>query len=155
MEKTMKMSLPEGMGFIGREELMRYLGGITVGVDETPPERYFSLLVPNPDYDPDGFSQEIEDSEVYRGRRAVVLFAAKGVDAFFMDSDYRNYIFSQSQNSAAWQRNHTKSCGLKMLWNAVLWPCVNEGGRRHFGSAELAGRILEKASEYGGLVGIS
>lgn len=75
---------------MNRDEIANRLNGI-----DDCPQRYFSFLVINPDYDPSGFSKEIEDSEE----------EAKIDDIF--------------SNSKEWLENHSKICKLKYISNGI------------------------------------
>ena len=46
-----------------RDDVIERLKSMKVGENDIQPVHTFSFLVLNPDYDPESFSQEIEDSE--------------------------------------------------------------------------------------------
>ena len=87
------------------------------GVYLDRPIAQWYMLVENEEYDPDGFSQEIEDSEEY--------------SPFYYD-DFINFngCMTLSDNSDEWKTNHSKKCPVK-AYSFINTTCDGEGVETH------------------------
>lgn len=98
--------MEENFKIMNRDEIANRLNSI-----DDCPQRYFSFLVINPDYNPSGFSKEIEDSEE----------EAKIDDIFskFLEPTKEDTCRSNEGNSKEWLENHSKICKLKFIPNGI------------------------------------
>ena len=103
---------------LSREQIADILREMKVveGGNEQP-VKFFSFIILNPDYDPENFSQEIEDSE-----KDVVL---------------------PQRHSEKWNKNHTKKCKAKLMPMQFTAQCVHhKDGTRDYCSNEIINNIL-------------
>lgn len=83
------------------------------------PMRVFSAIIDNEAYDPEGFSQEIEDSEKDM-RDECLEFRRKYFDMFWGWCDAeRAKEYDSLVNSKRWTDNHSKKCPLTTAFNIV------------------------------------
>jgi hypothetical protein len=103
-----------------------------VGTGEYLPIKSFSFLIPNPDYNPSKFSQEIEDTEEDDGVR---------------------------KHSLVWTQNHSKICEITLVPHEFYGCAVEhrdmpmENGLyvRDYNHERVLERIDEVIEKYGGI----
>lgn len=117
-----------------------------VGVNGELPVKFFGFIVKNPEYDPENFSQEIEDSEI-----EVDIFSE--IDKKIKESNF-NFVWNNTlgnilHNTEQWKKNHTKKCQAKMLVNKFAAQCIEHSdGTRNYYSNEVIDKIQEVLDEY-------
>ena len=133
-----------------KEEIINKLKAMEVGEGKEMPVKFFNFLTPNPYYDPNTFSQEIEDSE-----EPVNILEEIKKETSKPEFDYvwNNTISNIKTNSDKWQKNHTKICEVKLHADKIYMQCAtHEDGTRNYYSEENLQRILELASKCGGII---
>ena len=121
------------------EEIREKLRNMVVDFKKYLPCRYIGLVVKNPQYNPDDFSQEIEDSEEY----------------ISWDEQFDSFVKGEGRkNSEKWWENHIKNCQGKFLPFAVLAASgtykLDDGSLiRNYNNEPTMNKILELEKEYG------
>lgn len=132
------------------EEIINKLKMLRVDTGENPPIKRLFMVVPNPDYDPDNFSQEIEDSE--KGIDWIEEMTKRTSDPNF-DFVWNNTLGEIPKNSEKWQKNHNKI--LKVIYVPLLVACCNHSdGTRDYYSENILKTIKEYSDKYGGIYDI-
>jgi hypothetical protein len=136
-----------------RNEIIDKLKSMKVGEDGCLPMKAFSFIVKNREYDPDSFSQEVEDSEE---RIDVWKEVYKEIQKPEFDFVWNNTIGSLPRNSKEWNDNHTKVCTVKLCPMVFYAACINHSdGTRDYYSEELVDKILNWSKENGEIVDLS
>lgn len=128
------------------DEIKDKLTKMEVGINGILPFKYFGFLVKNPGYDPDNFSQEIEDSEI-----EVDIFNEinKKINEPNFDFIWNNTLSNIQHNSKQWEKNHTKKCQATVLHNRFIGQCIEHSdGTRNYYSEEIIDKIQEVLDEY-------
>ncbi len=105
------------MEALTHEQIREKLREMRVDTGKCLPAKFFSFIVKNPDYDPDNFSQEIEDSEEEIDTMAEIR---KESSKPGFDWVWNNTIGNIPKNSERWLDNHSKKCPIKLVPNAFL-----------------------------------
>ena len=125
------------------DEIVEKLKAMRVDTRENPPIRFMFITTPNPNYDPEGFSQEIEDSETpddWDGS-LMELMAKRGVMWAFN---------AAGRNSKKWWTNHEKK--LKYIIEGFHSACImHDDGTRDYNSEANLTRIGEFSDKNGGI----
>ena len=130
------------------------------------PHRFIHLIVKNPDYDPDGFLQELDDSEMEIDTWEEVKNEIKKKE---FDWVWNNTIKSLPRNSEKWLENRSKICEVKLLPFAFPTSCSmhtievkDESGNviekkvvRNYDNDYTVKRILELEDKYGEIYDIA
>ena len=117
------------------KEIIEKLGSMRVDTGERLPLQYIFCLVPNNDYDPENFSQEIEDSEE--------------------PTSFSDHFWGRKTNSEKWLKNHTKKCSTKVVPTHLL-PCINRSdGTRDYNHKPVLDAIAEIKEEYGEIIDLT
>lgn len=130
-----------------REEIIAKLKTMIVGEDGRLPISNLNYLLENKDYDPEHFSQEIEDSEEYDNVYARLCdWLKEGKDILLFDN--------KSYNSEKWIENHTKNAKIKFvalstLIKAEAHPTEDGDYIRDYYSEENVDKILKYQEIYG------
>lgn len=133
-----------------KEEIINKLKAMEVGEGKEMTVKIFHFLTPNPYYDPNTFSQEIEDSEEPVN---IIEEIKKETSKPEFDFVWNNTISNIKTNSDKWQKNHTKICEVKLQADKIYMPCAtHEDGTRNYYSEENLQRILELASKWRGII---
>lgn len=133
-----------------KEEIINKLKAMEVGEGKEMPVKIFHFLTPNPYYNPNTFSQEIEDSEEPVN---IIEEIKKETSKPEFDCVWNNTISKIKTNSDKWQKNHTKICEVKLQADKIYMQCAtHEDGTRNYYSEENLQRILELASKWGGII---
>lgn len=133
-----------------KEEIIEKLKSMEVGKDNLLPIKYISFAVINKDYDPDSFSQEIEDSEEPIDLWGEVM---KETSKPEFDWVWNNTISSIKTNSKEWLANHTKICKLKQYpLKMAMSSYEHSDGRRDYYSEHNVQLILDFIEENGDIV---
>lgn len=128
------------------EDIKDRLKKMVVNNKDILPLHVFSLLVKNPKYDIDNFSQEIEDSETKIDVMKEIVAEMKEPD---FDLVWNNTLHQLQTNSTEWKENHTKRCPVLLVPNAIFASCVNQiDGTRHFCSEEIINKFEYLIGEY-------
>ena len=108
---------------LSHDEIREILRGMKVDLKNILPLKYFHLLVKNPEYDPDNFSQEIEESEEEIDVFSEVKKEAEkeGVDWAL---NWNRLLQKVNKNSQRWRDNHTKNKYIMILPWAFLGACI-------------------------------
>lgn len=126
---------------LNKEEIIEKLKSMKVDNEKIFPFHIFSFIIVNPDYDPNSFSQEIEDSEEEINTLDLILDEMHKPDFDFV---FHNTISSLPSNSEKWLENHSKICKVKFIPNKFVRQCVTHcDGTRNYYSEELLNKILE------------
>ena len=114
------------------------------------PMKWFSFLVPNDKYDPDNFSQEIEDSEENLETWSKIW---EEINKPEFDFVWNNTLGKLPRNSENWKNNHGKICPVKRLGLEFVSQCVvHEDGTRDYYSDEIVNKIMNINKKYGGII---
>lgn len=132
---------------LSRDEIIGKLRKIIVGEDGVLPIRSFSIVTKNSKYNPDAFSQEIEDSETMIDYLHLVSEEIKKESFDFV---WNNTLSKLPRNSKKWRDNHQLICPILMHPCAFSSACVNHAdGSRDYYSEEIVDRFLKFGEEYG------
>lgn len=147
------------MKALTHEEIRERLRNMVVGENGVLPLKAFSFIVKNPNYDPDTFSQEIEDSEV---KINVLDEIKKEIHRPVFDFIWHNTLSDIPHNSEEWEKNHSKICKAKFLPCAFLSPAsttvvaitsptgeVIKDTIRHYDNKVTMDKVLKIEQEYG------
>jgi hypothetical protein len=112
------------------------------------PFKWLSFFVPNDEYDPDNFSQEIEDSE-----EKIDIFKniCEEIHKPEFDFVWNNTLGRLPENSQRWQNNHSKICSIK-IEILLVQSVVHEDGTRDYYSDEIVNKIMNINEKYGGII---
>lgn len=141
-----------GIHLMTAKEIENRLKSLVVGEGDVLPLRIFSFIVPNPEYDPENFSQEIEDSEE---EVDTLELMKREMDRPDFDFVWHNTFCQISKNSDKWHRNHTKKCMIKIAYNEFWEQCTNHKDTRNYFSERTMGKIRQVIDKYGGIVAIA
>ena len=123
-----------------KEEIAQQLYSMEVIDGKDYPIKLLNFLVPNKNYDPDNFSQEIENSEedfTYNDSIQILKNSNKIVNR---------------RNSKRWIDNHSKICKISIIPLAVyITAKKRENGRRDFCTEENINNIIKFSDQYGGI----
>lgn len=147
------------MEALTHEQIREKLREMRVDTGKCLPYKHFSFMVKNPNYDPDNFSQEIEDSEEEIDTMAEIW---KESSKPGFDWVWNNTIGNIPKNSERWLDNHDKKCQFKLLGNVFLSSCSthiitttlssgesSEAMVRDYDNDFTMNKILEVEKEYG------
>lgn len=134
------------------EEIESQLKSLVVGQNDVLSVKIFSFVVPNPEYDPENFSQEIEDSEEEIDTLELVKKVMNSPDFNFV---WHNTICQIPKNSDAWIKNHTKNCPTKFVPNEFMEQCTNHKDVRNYYSDKTMEKMQAVIDKYGGIVKFS
>ena len=131
-----------------RDDIADELKSMVVGGNGMLPIHMFSFIVMNPEYDPDGFSQEIDDSEnevdmLAELQRHMMLF-----------NECPCWPSDMNKNSERWYRNRSKKCQVKLLPLHLTLSAVEHDTVRNYYSDENLSIIMDVADKFGGIVKI-
>lgn len=133
-----------------KKEIIGKLKSMQVGEGMELPIKVMSFITPNAEYDPDSFSQEIEDSEDEVSLIKEVLTESRKPG---FDWIWNNTIGDIKKNSPEWYANHNKKCELNLHMNAICLSSVHhKDGSIDYYSEDNLGRILQFAENNGGIV---
>ena len=110
--------------------------------------KWFSFLVPNNEYDPYNFSQEIEDSEE---NLETWLKIWEEINKPEFDFVWNNTLDRLSENSPRWKNNHSKICPIK-IETLLVQSVVHDDGTRDYYSDEIINKIININEKYGGII---
>ena len=151
------------------EEIKEALSNMRVDTGEYLPVKFFHVIVPNPEYDPEGFSQEIEDSEEE-------VNYIQELDAEAKREGFKTWVFHYKEimanlprkNSVKWLDNHTKRCICKLIPCAFAGQCIehtittsvdgeviNEEKRRDYLTDRVMKSVEDVIALYGGIYKIA
>ena len=127
-----------------REQIVEKLKNMTVGGDILP-IKFFNVITPNPDYDPDTFDKELDGIAV----ADYICPPDVNGDVFRV-----THLTSEGLGKAnEWRKNHSKICPLKYWAGIFLAPCINwEDGTRNYYSEEYVDKIIDFCEQYGGVI---
>lgn len=144
------------MEALTHEQIREKLREMRVDTGKCLPYKHFSFMVKNPNYDPDNFSQEIEDSE----EEINTLAEIRKEPGF--DWVWNGMIGNIPKNSERWLDNHSKKCQFKLLGNVFLSSCSthiitttlssgesSEAMVRDYDNDFTMNKILDVEKEYG------
>ncbi len=122
-----------------RDDVIERLKNMKVGENDIKPVHIFSFLVLNPDYDPESFSQEIEDSEREVTLTELAEFLKRD-DWWYTPCDFKC-------NSEKWRKNHSKICPIKFLpseiWGVSVCYRIDDSVVRDYYDEALVDRIMK------------
>ena len=112
------------------------------------PVKWLSFFVPNDEYDPDNFSQEIEDSE-----EKIDIFKniCEEIHKPEFDFVWNNTLGRLPENSQRWQNNHSKICSIK-IETLLVQSVVHEDNTRDYYSEEIINKIMNINEKYVGII---
>ncbi len=112
--------------------------------------KWFSFLVPNNEYDPYNFSQEIEDSEENLETWSKIW---EEINKPEFDFVWNNTLGKLPKNSQRWKNNHSKICPIKLLCPTFLaQSVVHDDETRDYYSDEIINKIMNINEKYGGII---
>lgn len=132
-----------------KEEIIDRLKTMEVGEGKELPIKRMVFITVNTDYDPDNFSQEIEDSE-----ETVDWLSEMKKETSKLEFDWvwNNTLGNIKRNSDKWLDNHSKICPAKLHFNLYLSSVTHSNGTRNYYSEENLRQILEFADKNGGII---
>lgn len=135
------------MNYMTRDEIICFLK------DNPQNEKIKNLIivVPNPDYNPVEFSQEIEDSEEKEMKFWKQVCEEMNKTGF--DIIWNNTLNKIPRNSEKWKNNHSKICDQTCVSLSVMAKC-NDNDIWDFYSEENVDRIMQISEQYGGIIRI-
>ncbi len=117
------------MEVLTREQIVEKLKNMVVDFDKILPHKFFSVITPNPYYDPENYDPKLDEKVDYISPE---------------ESD---------TNNDKWWKNHTKICESKLWPNIFAAPCINwTDGTRNYYSEEYVDKIINFCEEYGGVI---
>ena len=133
----------EDVKLLTREQIVEKLKNMTVSGDILP-VKFFSVITPNPDYDPENYGPKLDGKVDY--------ISPEKSDGLIK----RIVHYASKQNANEWQKNHTKICELTLWRNIFAAKCINwEDGTRNYYSEEYVDKIIDFCKEYGGVIDFS
>lgn len=136
-----------------KEEIIDKLKSMEVGEGKELPIKGMCFITPNPDYDPENFSQEIEDSE-----EVVNIWdeIKKETSKPEFDWVWNNTISSIKKNSVEWYKNHSKICEVKSHYLGLYLSSVfHPDGTRNYYSEENLKRVMEFSDKWSGIINMA
>lgn len=133
-----------------REEIITKLKSMVVGEDGRLPISSLNYVLENKDYDPEHFSQEIEDSEEYDDvYKRLTDWVKEGHDILLFDKSHHN--------SEEWLANHTKNATITFVAFSTLIKAeahpTEDGNYIHdYNSEENVDKILKYQEIYGRII---
>lgn len=112
------------------------------------PVKWFVFKVPNDEYDPDNFSQEIEDSEENLETWSRIW---EEINKPEFDFVWNNTLNRLSENSQRWKNNHNKICPIK-IEILIVQSVDHDDGTRDYYSDEIVNKIMNIYEKYGGII---
>lgn len=128
------------------EQIKQFLKEQQVGNNGVLPFCKFVCIVKNPMYDPDNFSQEIEDSEV-----EINWFKEMKtkMDEPGFDIVWNNTLGSIPKNSQRWCDNHSKKCELTMIMTDFCQSLEHRDGTRDYCNESVINIFQKLIDAYG------
>lgn len=124
------------------QEIADKLANMRVDTGEYLPIKMFSFIILNPDYNPNDFSEEIENSEEFINTLDLEI---KEIRKSGFDFVWNNTMVNIPKNSDKWLKNHTKKCKYKLLKNVFMMSCANwSNGTRNYCYKDVYDKIKEK-----------
>ncbi len=124
-----------------KDEIIEQLKNMNVDGEKILPFHWFSFIVINPEYEPESFSQEIEDSEEEIKSWDLMIEEMNKPDFDFV---WHNTLSNIPRNSEKWLKNHSKICAVKFSPVRFMEQCVNwADGTRNYYSERILNKILE------------
>lgn len=122
-----------------KNEIIDKLKSMEVGEGKEYPWKTISFVYLNPNYDPDTFSQEIEDTE-------------EEIDLMEEFKKWYNaQVSKMKKNSDKWYANHTKICKIQLAPMQILLQCAaqHRDGTRNYYSENNVKQIMEWGDKHG------
>ena len=142
----------ENLHLLTRDEIADKLKAMEVGEGKELPIKGLSFIVENRKYDPDSFSQEIEDSEERIDELELINREIHQPGFNFI---WNNTLSRCPRNSDKRKANHSKICTVSLKPMAIWASCVqHKDGTRDYYSEELVDKIVHWAELNGGIVDI-
>ncbi len=127
-----------------KEEIAQQLYSMEVDY----PVRTLNFVVPSKNYDPDNFSQEIENSEENFTYNDSIRILESAIAGGIFGCKIVN-----RRNSKKWLDNHSKICKVSFIPMAVYITAKrHENGRLDFCTEENINDIIKFSEQYGGIV---
>ena len=124
-----------------REQIVEKLKNMVVG-DDILPTKFFNVITPNPDYDPENFDAELDGIVDYSSPPEIH-------GSLFRINHYK----SEQAEANEWWKSHTKICPLKYWPGIFAAACINwTDGTRNYYSEEYIDKIIDFCEEYGGVI---
>lgn len=141
----------EEYNVLTKDEIIDRLKSMEVGVGKELPWKILSFIIFNPDYDPESFSQEIEDSEEAIDYLDEIM---KEMNKPEFDFVWNNTLSSVKKNSEKWFLNHSKICKVILDPYAMVLQCAAEhkDGTRNYYSEFNVNRLMEYSEKKGGIL---
>lgn len=135
-----------------RDEIVEKLKTMVVGEEKELPVKHMFCIHINKEYNPEDFSQKIEDSEE---KIDVLSEISKEIKKPYFNFIWNNTLCNIPRNSEQWRNNHSKICELAV--SPCVWAqcIVHEDGRRDYYSEDLVDKIVRWGEIHGGIVDIS
>lgn len=126
-----------------RKQIVEKLKNMVVG-DNILPVKFFNVITPNPDYDPENYEPKLDGKVDY--------ISPEESDGQLMQS-IRIVHYASDTNNYRWWKNHTKICPLKYWPGIFAAACINwTDGTRNYYSEEYVDKIINFCEEYGGVI---
>ena len=137
----------DDLHILTKEEIVQQLYSMEVIDGKDYPIKILNFLVPNKNYDPDNFSQEIENSEEDFTYIDSIRILKSAIDGGIFGCKIVN-----RRNSKQWLDNHSKICKISFMPMAVYINAQrHENGRRDFCTEENINNIIKFSEQYGGI----
>lgn len=134
------------MKLLTREQIVEKLKNMVVG-DDILPIKFFHVITPNPEYDPENYDPKLDGEVDY-----ISSEESDGHDGQLMQS-MRIVHYASDAHNDEWWKNHTKICKLKLWPNIFATECINwTDGTRNYYSEEYVDKIIDFCEEYGGVI---
>lgn len=136
----------EEYNVLTKDEIIDKLKSMEVGEGKCP-WKTISFVYLNPNYDPNTFSQEIEDTEeeINLMEEFKKWYNAPGFDWVWC------HPYEMKRNSDKWYANHTKICKINFAPMQILLQCAaqHRDGTRNYYSENNVKRIMEWGEKHG------
>lgn len=135
---------------LSKNDIIQRLKNMVVDGENVLPLKWFSFIVINPNYNPEEFSQAIEESEV------MIDFWKEFTEEIHkpeFDFVWNNTLSKLPRNSEEWNKNHSKICPVKAAYFEFMAACVqHNNGIRNYYSDDILDKVIKVSEEYGGIV---
>lgn len=122
----------ESLKEITPEEIWEVLNSLTDDKEDFKPRRFFPAILKNKEFDPENFSEEIENSEEEEDWKALRDWelAVWSVEIGLVGSPDALSKFTKKavkvkpfENSERWKQNHSKKCFTRVVYGPLLMAC--------------------------------
>lgn len=127
-------------------QIKQFFNERKVGHNGVLPLCKFACLVKNPNYDPEDFSQEIENSEVEINWFKEMKKKMNEPDFDFI---WNNTLSSIPKNSQRWIDNHSKKCEATIVFTGFCQSIARQDGTHDYCHEPVINEFQKILDEYG------